>query len=105
MLVEMTGVHGIPTIQLRDRTEVDKPVHLDRFPIGTGSVGGNPAAYLGDLPQLGGTAGIFLGERHLVSQVRVSLGQQDCGVAGDRHGRQLLLLVRGLGVVHEIQGA
>ena len=41
MLVEMAGVHGIPTIQLRDdRTEVNKPVHLDRFPIGTGAWAG-----------------------------------------------------------------
>ena len=84
---------------------MDNPEHLDRFPIATGSVGGTPAAYLGDLPQLSGTTRIFFGERHLVGQVRVSLGKQDSGVAGDRLGRQFFLLVRGLGGVLEFDGA
>ena len=49
MLIEVTGVHGIPAVELSNGAKVDKPVHLYRFVEGPWSIGRDPAADLRNL--------------------------------------------------------
>ena len=104
VLVDVAGVHGIPSVQLRDRPEMHEPVHLDGLPEVAGGMGRDPVADGGDLLELGLALRVGAFRGHLFRQGGVALGEKDRGVAGNAHGVQLLLLVGGLGVFDVIQG-
>ena len=103
VLVEMPRIHGIPTVELGNRAKMHEPVHLDRFVEGPRRIGRHPAADFGNLSQLGDTLWIALCSGHLISQIGVSLGKNDHGIARDIHRLELLGLVGRFRVIEKIQ--
>ena len=85
----MTGVHRVPAVQLGDRAEVHEPVHLDRFPGVSRRVGGHAPADAGDALQLAASLRIVGTRGQLLGELRVTPGEQDHGVAADRHRVEL----------------
>ena len=103
MLVEVSGAHGVPAVELGDGRKVDEPVHLDGLPEVARRVGGDPAADVGYLEELGlALLVLFLG-CHLLGEVGVALREDDDRVAGDVHALELLVLGCRLGVVDEVE--
>ena len=82
---------------------MDEPVHLDGLPEVARRVGGNPVADGSDLQELRLAAGVLLRGGQLARQLRVALREQYGRVAGNGHRLQLLLPVRGLGIVYVIE--
>ena len=125
MLVEMTGVHGVPAVELQNRAEVAEPVHLYGLAECPGSILRYPRADLDDVLEFLDTAPVSVllrlsGERShlerrasgqsllypgylLAGLVGMTASEQYQGIAGDGHGPQLVLLVGGLGVIEEVQ--
>ena len=103
MLVEMSRVHGIPAVQFGNGSQMDKPIHLDSFPIRTGSMGRNPTANFSYLTKFGSPHRVFLRHRHFIRQVGMTFGKENGGIAGDRHGGKFLLFIRRFRVIHEIE--
>ena len=110
VLVQVTGVHGVPAVELRHGAQVNEPVHLQGFPEGPGRVGGHMAADFGDVQQFSAAGGIRFApgrgrvrllrqrRRHALGEVGVTLGEDDDRVARDIHRLELLALSRGVGI-------
>ena len=103
VLVKMSGAHGVPAVQLGYRSEVNEPVHLHRLPEVAGGVRGNVTADFGYLKKFGPASLVLLLRRHLFGKLRVTLGEDDHRVAGDRHSLELFVFRGGVGVVDEVQ--
>ena len=103
VLVDVTGIHGVPAIEFSNGAEVYEPIHLNGFPQVARSVGGHPTADVGNLLQLLLALCVLFFCSHLLSQFCMALGKKDGGIARDGHCLQLLLFVGGLGVVDEVE--
>ena len=103
MAVDMPGIAAVPAVGLCDHADMEEPVGLQRLPEVARRVRGDAAADVGHLFQLRPSRAVRAESRFLSQQLRVFLGVEDERVAGDIHRRQLLPLVGGLGVVHEIK--
>ena len=80
MLVEVSRIHGIPSVQFRDSSEVNEPVHLDSFPEVARRMRRHPAAHFSDALQfrLANWVRTFL--RHLFSQISMTFSEQNSGI-------------------------
>jgi len=81
--------------------QVNEPDGLERLPEAARRLGRNPAADLGDLQQLASSPGVALFASHLAGEARVTRGEAQHAVAGDRSGAQepvFLLAFRAGGV-------
>ena len=103
MLIDVSRVHRVPAVQLRHRTEVYEPVHLDGFPQVAGSMSRHPTTNRGDFLQFLLALLVGLAGCHLFCQLRMPFSKQDGGVAGDDHRLQFLLLVSSLRVIDIVE--
>ena len=103
MLVYVARVHAVPSVELCHSAEVDEPVHLYSLLHVSWRMGRHPSAHISYLPQLRLAHRVSLFLCHPVSHVGMALSKEDGSVAADVHGLQLLLLVRSLGVVDEVE--
>ena len=107
MLVKAPRTVGIPRVQLCGHSQVDKPVHLDRLPVGLWPVSRNYIAVFSDLKKLLPPYFIPLLLCHLSGKSRIPSPQSHNRVTADTHGSQLLPLFQCLqiaGIVQSIQG-
>ncbi len=103
VLVEAAGIERVPGVVLGDDAEVDEPVGLEGLPEVAGRPGRNAVADLGDPLELLLPGGVLLPLQELPGLRGVPMGEQDDGVAAHGHGPELLLLVVGFGIVHEVE--
>ena len=103
VLVDVPGVHGVPSVEFGDGAEMYEPIHLDGLPQVAWSVSRHVVAHVGDFQQFRLALRVTLLSSHLIRQQCVSLGEEDGGVARDVHGPQFLLLVGGLRVVDVVE--
>ncbi len=104
VLIEPAGIERIPGIVLGDDAEVDEPVHLERFPEIARRLGRDAVADGRDPLQLLLAGRVLLRFRQPASRLGVTAGEGDNGIAAHGHGPELLLLVVGFGVPHEVEG-
>ena len=103
VLVDVSGVHGVPAVELCDGAQVHEPVHLNGFPEVAGCVGGHMMTNVCYFQQLRLAEWVVGLGGHLFCQFGMSLGEEDGGIAGDGHGLEFLLLVGGFGVVDVVE--
>ena len=105
MLVDVTRIHRVPSVQLSHCTQVHEPIHLNGFPQVARCMSRHPSAHAGNLLQLSLALWVLLFCSHLLRQFRMPLSKEDGGITADGHSLQLLLLVRSFRVVDIIQFA
>ena len=103
MLVDVAGIHAVPTVELGHGAQMHEPIHLYGFLQVARRVGGHMTADVGNLKQLGPARFVFGLCGHLLGQIGVTLGKEYGGVARDGHSLQLLFFVCGQRVVDIIQ--
>ena len=103
VLVEPARVEGVPGVVLGDDAEVDEPVGLEGLPKIARRLGRHAVADLGDALELRLPRGVLLPAGQLPGFGRVAAGEGDDGVAARGHGLELLLLVVGGRIGHEVE--
>ena len=103
MLVDVAGIHAVPTVELGHGAQMHEPIHLYGLLQVARRMGGHPAADISNLQQLGPTRFVFGLCGHLLGQIGVTLGKEYGSGARDGHSLQLLLLVGGQRVVDIVQ--
>ena len=93
MLVKMSWIHGVPSVQLCNGAEMDKPVHLYGLPISTWGMCRNPSADFRYFFQFLFAFRIGFSSSHLFGQFSMAFG----------HGGQFFLFVGCFWIIHEIQ--
>ena len=99
----MSGVHRVPAIEFRHRTEMHEPVHLDGFPQVSRSMGGHPTTHVSNLLQFGLALRVLFFGSHLLCQLCMTFCKEDGGIARDGHRLQLLLFVGCLRIVDIVE--
>ena len=93
MLIDMTWIHRVPSVQFRHRTEVYEPVHLDGLPQVSRCMGRDPSTHISNLLQLRLALRVTLLGGHLLRQFGMPLCEENCRITRDGHCLQLLLFV------------
>ena len=103
MLVKISWIHGVPSVQLCNGAEMDKPVHLYGLPISTWGMCRNPSADFRYFFQFLFAFRIGFSSSHLFGQFSMAFGKNDSGITGDGHGGQFFLFVGCFWIIHKIQ--
>ncbi len=104
VLVESSGVEGIPGIQFRDDAQVDEPVGLQHFGERAWRVFGHVAAPFGDLEPFGPAMWICFPLRSPQCFVRVPFREGRKCIRCDFHREQFLPSIRCMGIGVRIEG-
>ena len=75
MLVKMSWIHGVPSVQLCNGAEMDKPVHLYGLPISTWGMCRNPSADFRYFFQFLFAFRIGFSSSHLFGQFSMAFGK------------------------------
>ncbi len=95
VLIEPPRVERVPAVQLDDHSQVDKPVHLDRFPECARGVGRHTFANLCDLLKLLAPTVVGLACRHLSGEPCVPSGIRNHRFGSDRHRAKFFIAIMG----------
>ena len=105
VLVEMTGVEGVPAVEFGHHRQVVEPVGLQGFVERLGGVGRHAVADLGDGFEFCAALGVGFGGGHGAGHVGMAPGVDHRGVGGDAHGGELVaagVLVLAQGGEHRV---
>ena len=97
VLVEPAGVEGQGVFR-QDAPHLDEPQKLDGLVEALGGILGDSPAVGGDLPELGGPAGVLFRLSHLVGGLGVPVGVADDALGGQEDGFIEVLFLQVLGV-------
>ena len=103
MDVQMSRRHGVPSVELCDRSQMGEPVGLKGLVEIPGGIGGDMAADVGDLEKLSPPDLVLFSLGHLFSQVGMPPGEENGRVAGNVHSPEFFPLLRSEGVVHPVK--
>ena len=103
MLIEMSWIHSIPTVQFCDGSQMNKPIHLDSFPEITRRMSRNPTAYFLNPTEFCRTFRIFFRHTHFICQVCMPVGEQDSCITRNGHCLQLFLFIGSFRIIHKVE--
>ena len=103
MLVQPSGIKGIPCVEFDDHTEMNKPIILEGFPKIARSIGRHSQTHLRNHFQLLFPFGIFFLFGQLFRFFCMAAGIMDKSIGTDIHGNQFFPFFISFRIIQEIQ--